>query len=215
MLKIKQFVFNNFDENTYLAVDDATRKAALIDPGMLMESERKTIADFIEKNDLHLEQVILTHAHLDHCFGVGFVKDKYGVPVKGHEADAPLARIVHLQGQRFGMGYVIKKPVEFDVNLKDGDTITIGESSLDVIHVPGHSPGGIVLFDSHDRVAFVGDSIFRGSIGRTDLEGGNYATLINALKKKILSLPENTVLLSGHGDPTTVGDEIKYNPFLK
>ncbi|MCH5218988.1 MAG: MBL fold metallo-hydrolase [Muribaculaceae bacterium] len=215
MLNITRFVFNNFSENTYIVADSATRQAAVIDPGMLMPEEYRAFEKFVEEANLKLTQVILTHAHLDHCFGVNYVKDKYNIPVVAHSGDSPLAKTLCLQARRFGMGKCLKEDVSFDVNLKDGDKIKIGNSQLEVIHVPGHSPGGIVLYSRENSVAFVGDSIFNSSIGRTDLEGGDYETLIGALKSRVLSLPDDTVLLSGHGDQTTVGDEKKHNPFLR
>lgn len=215
MLQIHQFVFNNFEENTYIAVDKATGIAAIIDPGMLYDEEKSAIEKYITEHDIKLNQIILTHAHLDHCFGAEYVKSRFGVPVKAHEADAALAAGFAQQGARFGMGKVLKNGIEFDVTLHDGDIIDIGESKLDVIHVPGHSKGGIVLYDKADGVAFVGDSIFAGSIGRTDLEGGDHATLINALKTKVLTLPDNTYLLPGHGEVTTVRNEREHNPYLR
>lgn len=215
MLQIHQFVFNNFEENTYIAVDKATGLAAIIDPGMLYDEEKSAIEKYITEHDIKLNQIILTHAHLDHCFGAEYVKSRFGVPVKAHEADASLAAGLAQQGARFGMGKVLKNGIVFDVTLRDGDTIDIGESKLDVIHVPGHSKGGIVLYDKADGVAFVGDSIFAGSIGRTDLEGGDHATLINALKTKVLTLPDNTYLLPGHGEVTTVRNEREHNPYLR
>ena len=215
MLKISQFIFNHFGENTFLAVDHATKEAAVIDPGMMNSEECKVFTDFISKNNIKLTQIILTHGHIDHCLGVGYVVDKYGVPVKGHEKDEFLLAGISEQARRFGMNKTEHKEITFDVKLKDGDIIKIGESRLLVIHVPGHSPGGIVLYDEADKIAFAGDSIFEGSIGRTDLEGGDFPTLIHSLKSKILSLPENTILLPGHGDPTTVKNEKDSNPFLK
>ena len=215
MLEITRFVFNNFEENTYLAVDSATRKAAIIDPGMLSERECLALEDYISEKEIILTQIILTHAHLDHCFGADFVKNKYNVPLKVHSDDKPLAEKVHLQAKRFGMFQVFNSPLTIDVELSEGDIIEIGKSSLEVIHVPGHSPGGMVLYDKADGVAFVGDSIFQNSIGRTDLEGGDFETLIHSLISKVLILPDKTVLLSGHGEPTTVESEKKHNPFLR
>lgn len=214
MLNIVKFVFNNFGENTFLVIDSATRQAAVIDPGMLHGEEREAFDRYIKDNGLKLTQIILTHAHLDHVFGAGYVTDAYGVPVAAHADDLPLALKAPSQTARFGMAGVIDRPLEFDVTLKDGDIIRIGESTLEVLHVPGHSPGGIVLYDRADGVAFVGDSIFDGSIGRTDLEGGDYATLISSIKNRILTLPDDTVLLPGHGNATTVKKEKESNPFL-
>lgn len=215
MLNITRFTFNNFEENTFLAVDKDTKQCAVIDPGMLTSEEKLFFDNYIIENGLTLTQVILTHSHLDHCFGANYVKTRYGVPIKAHKDEEAAAANVHLQTMRFGMFNVMDRGVELDVKLKDGDRIELGNSCFTVLHVPGHSPGGIVLYDEVDGVAFVGDSIFQGSIGRTDLPGGDYATLIDSLKTKILNLPDKTVLLSGHGDPTTVANERASNPFLK
>lgn len=214
MLNIQCVVLNNFEENTYIVTDQATGDTAIIDPGMLYESEKEYFAKYITDHNLRLTQVILTHAHLDHCFGADYVRSRYNVPVKLHKDDVPLVSILPEQARRFGMANVMDRPLEYDVELKDGDIIEIGKSRLKVLHVPGHSPGGIMLYDEEDSVAFVGDSIFRGSIGRTDLPGGDYATLINAIKSKIFTLPDNTVLLSGHGEPTDVATEKSSNPYF-
>ena len=214
MLKIVRFVFNAFGENTYLTIDAATNQAAVIDPGMVSTAEQDALDKYIRQNDIKLTQIILTHAHIDHILGAGYVKDKYGAVIKAHPADGFIAQSANLQAQRFGMKNSID-PVSFDIELKDGDEIQIGESSLAVIHLPGHSPGGIVLYDRDDNVAFTGDSIFEGSIGRTDLEGGDYHTLVKALKDKVLTLPGDTILLPGHGEPTNVNNEKATNPYLK
>lgn len=214
MLQVKQFVFNHFDENTYLAVDTETRQAAVIDPGMLTGQERTAFENFIKDNNITLTQVILTHGHLDHCFGADFVRNRYGVPVKVHTADAPLAAHIHEQGKHFGLGKLVDHGVENTVTLKDGDVIEIGNSRLEVIHVPGHSPGGIALYDKADGLLFSGDSLFRGSIGRTDLEGGDHKTLLNSLRNRILTLPDDTLVLPGHGNFTRTGIEKSSNPYL-
>ena len=214
MLKVIRFIFNHFEENTYLVIDSATNDCAIIDPGMLNANEQNALDREIADSGAKLTQIILTHAHLDHCFGAEYVHNRYGAPVKAHKEDEFLAKKLFDQACRFGLGGIVASGLEFDVTLEEGDIIYIGQSTLKVIHVPGHSPGGIVLYSEDDKVAFVGDSIFKGSIGRTDLDGGNHATLINSLRKKILTLPEDTVLLSGHGDPTTVKNERDTNPFL-
>ena len=214
MLKVKRFIFNNFEENTYIAFDSETKQGAIIDPGMLLGHERKAIDDFIAENGIKLNQIILTHAHLDHCFGVEYVKTHYGTPIKAHEKDAPLVSALNSQAMRFGMINLFQKGFDVDIKLNEGDEVKIGDSCLTVLHLPGHSPGGMVLYDKADKLAFVGDSIFESSIGRTDLEGGDYKTLINSLKTKVLTLPDDTILLSGHGEPTTVAREKKYNPYL-
>ena len=215
MLDIQCFVFNNFEENTYLVTDRETGLSALIDPGMLFEEEKNFFEKYCVDHKVNLSQVILTHGHLDHCFGTDFVRSRFGAKVLVHADDVTLLDSVGDQGRKFGMGNVVKNPVVCDVKLREGDVIELGDTRFRVIHVPGHTRGGIVLYDAEDKVAFVGDSIFNRSIGRTDLPGGDYDTLIRSLKTKILSLPDDTVLLSGHGDATTVGAEKNNNPYLK
>ena len=214
MLRVKQFIFNPFEESTYLLVDDKTRKAAVVDPGMFDARENQIFDDFVKTHDIDLIEVINTHMHLDHCFGDNYVRDKYGVKVAANIGDAPFASRIKEQCSRFGFKHDAK-PVDIDVPLKDGDIITIGESSLTVITVPGHSMGGIALYSAPDKLLIAGDSLFRGSIGRTDLEGGNHTQLVDNVTKKLLTLPDDTNVLPGHGPFTTIGHERTSNPFLQ
>lgn len=213
MLKIKQFEFSLFGVNTYLVIDEDTKQAAVIDPAMEKSDEQKRFDKYVEDNGITITQIINTHLHVDHCFGYEYVKDKYGVPEKAHIDDAPFGEAIDTQLQMFG-----RKPkgtqVVIDVPLKDGDTIQIGDSKLQVIHVPGHTPGGIALYYPEGNVVFSGDSLFKGSIGRTDI-GGNYDQLISSIKNKLFTLPEGTLVLSGHGPSTTIGQEKATNPFFK
>lgn len=213
MLKIKRFVFSLFDVNTYLLIDESTKKAAVIDPAMYNEAENKRFDDYIKQEGVVVEQIINTHLHLDHCFGENFVKNQYGVPAKAHLNDMPLGQNIASQYAMFGMNGAGKE-VTVDVPLNEGDTITIGDSTLSVIHVPGHSPGGIALYYKEGNTVLVGDSLFRGSIGRTDLYG-NHSQLINSIKTKLLTLPPQTVVLPGHGPSTTIAAEKNSNPFLQ
>lgn len=213
MFKITRFELNPFQENTYILADEATSDAIIVDPGMYQDEEFKAVDRFIADNGLHLTQIVNTHMHLDHCFGASYVKSKYGVKLAAHPDDASLGLSLPEQCRRFG----IKKcdqGVEIDIPLADGDEIRVGESRLRVLHVPGHSRGGIALYCAEQKFVLVGDSLFKGSIGRTDLEGGNHATLIKAITDKLLVLPDDTTVLSGHGEPTTIRYERGYNPYL-
>ncbi|MCC8117437.1 MAG: MBL fold metallo-hydrolase [Bacteroidales bacterium] len=214
MLRVKQFRFSLFGVNTYLAIDEATCDAAVIDPAMADPDEQKRFDDYVAANHLKLIEVINTHLHLDHCFGENYVVDKYGVPVAANISDAPLAADIDAQRAKFGLPPSGDK-IHIDVELKDGDIIKIGESELLVIHVPGHSPGGIALYYPQGNLLFSGDSLFQGSIGRTDLQGGDYNQLISSLKNKILTLPDRTTVLPGHEGPTTIGAEKTHNPYLR
>ncbi|MCM1033085.1 MAG: MBL fold metallo-hydrolase [Odoribacter sp.] len=214
MLSIKQFIFNPFGEATYIIYDQKSSDAIVVDPGMVEKAENTRFDKFIEDNNLNITGIINTHLHLDHCFGNNYVKNKYGVPVRAHIADAPLGQNITSQAARFGLPIHSGEPVTIDVPLNQGDTIPLGKDVLHVLHVPGHSPGGIALYSPTGKFVIAGDSLFKGSIGRTDLPGGDHATLIKAVTDKLLTLPDDTLVLSGHGEPTTIGDEKASNPFL-
>lgn len=215
MLKIKQFRFNPFGVSTFVAYDDQARVALVVDPGMATDAERKAFDDFIAAENLTIQQILNTHLHIDHCFGDNYVRDKYGVKVAAHLGDAPLAQALDQQASAFGVQPVGGNSVDIDVPLNDGDVITLGAYTFDVIHVPGHSRGGLVFYCPQGKFAFVGDSIFYGSIGRTDLYGGDHDTLIRSVRNKILTLPADTQLLPGHDRFTTVEREQRYNPYIR
>lgn len=213
MLKVKQFQFSMFGVNTYLAIDEATLQAAVIDPSMNDSEEESAFSGYVRSAGVNITQIINTHLHLDHCFGINYVRGKYDVKLKAHADDAILGRIVDQQYQMFGMrpkGYKI----EIDEKLKDHDIIIIGESRLEVMATPGHTLGGIALYSKEARILFTGDTIFQGSVGRTDLPGGNHSQLIRSITSRILSLPDDVRILPGHGPSTTVGYEKTHNPFI-
>ena len=204
MLKVKQFAFNTFGVNTFVLSDSDSGDALVIDPGMTSPHEQKLFDDYIATNKLHIMQIVNTHLHLDHCFGDNYVKDKYGVKVSAHIADAPLGASIQQQAAQFGMVLPDAPAVTIDVPLREDDKIALGAYTFTVLHLPGHSPGGIALYCPEGKLAIVGDSIFHGAIGRTDLPGGDYSTLVKSLKAKILTLPDDTKLLPGHDTFTTV-----------
>lgn len=212
MLNIYKFTFNLFGESTYLLVDSDTKEAAVVDPGMSTDGERKFFDEKVKELGANITQIINTHLHLDHCFGIHHVAAKYGAPVKANSADDFLGKSLSDQSARFHVD-ANTSPIAIDVDLKDGDTVRVGSSSLKVIHTPGHTPGGISLYSEADKVVITGDTLFAGSVGRTDL-GGNQPTLIKSIKEKLLPLPPETKVLSGHGPFTTIGHEKSTNPFL-
>lgn len=213
-MKIAIFGFRLFGINTYVVHDPATRKAAIIDPGMIDDEERKALADYIDREKLQVEHLINTHLHVDHAIGDSFVTARYDVRPEAHPADGRLGSDLSGQLQEFGIPRAVEG-VKIATELHDGDRIRIGRGELEVIHTPGHSPGGICLYSSEDGFLISGDSLFRGSVGRTDLPGGNTESLIRAIKTRLLQLPDDTVVYPGHGDPTTIGAERRANPYLQ
>lgn len=213
MLKVAKFGFYMFGINTYVVYDPEEKEAAIIDPGMSLKEEFEAIENFIEREGLKITHLINTHLHIDHAIADNRVKEKYGVPLEAHSEDSILGKRMWQQAQMFGLG-ASDLAVEIDRELKEGDTVKIGSGELKVLHVPGHSPGSICLYDEKDVFVIVGDALFKGSIGRTDLIGGNYRQLIEAIKEKLLTLPAETIVFSGHGDATTIGKEFDTNPYL-
>lgn len=192
--------------NCYLAACPETRDAVVIDPG----DESPMILDALEKEDLNLKEILLTHCHADHVGGVKGITESLCVPVRIHEADRPMLNSAVEHGRMFGLE--IEAPPPPDGYLAEGDVVDFGGESLKVLHTPGHSPGGICLLGPEE--IFVGDTLFAGSIGRFDFPGGSYETLIESISRKILTLNEKTVVYPGHGPATTVGQEKRSNPFL-
>lgn len=212
-MKVAIFQFSMFGINTYVVYDQESKCCAVIDPGMSSEEEEKAMDLFIKKNELKVTHIINTHLHIDHVVGDAYMKELYAAPIYAHKDDEDLGQRIRHQAEMFG----IRKPIndiEISEYLNDGDTIKIGDGELLVISVPGHSRGSIALYDKKDGFVIVGDALFNGSIGRTDLPGGNYAQLIDSIKNKLLALPDDTIVYPGHGPATTIGREKRSNPFL-
>ena len=215
MIKVKQFAFNPFGVSTFVVYDPATADAAVVDPGMVSDAEKARFEAFVKDNGLKINQIINTHLHVDHCIGNQWIKEHYCVPVAANKADAFLGERVAQQAASFGMVFDEVRGVTIDRDLREGDTVEVGKYKLEVLEVPGHTPGGIALYSPEGRWVICGDSLFRGSIGRTDLPGGDHAALVEAVKAKLLTLPPETMALPGHDRPTTIAEEKSHNPFLK
>lgn len=212
-MKVSRFIFNMFGINTYIMWDPATLEAAIIDPGMIDIDEEQALYDFISRNSPRPVHLINTHMHLDHIFGNLTVKEKYGLDIKAHPDDDFLGKSLSESVRRFNL----RIPVSdhgVDIALKDGETLYLGKEPVKVISVPGHSPGSIALYCPESGFVITGDALFCGSIGRTDLPGGNHATLIRSVTDRLLTLPDSTTVLPGHGPETTVGEEKRSNPYL-
>ncbi|MEE1298689.1 MAG: MBL fold metallo-hydrolase [Muribaculaceae bacterium] len=213
-MKISKFTVNPFGENTFILWTGEGGEAAVIDPGMSNSRECEALKRFLEDNRLTLKMVLLTHEHVDHIMGTGFLTEEYGCPVYGHAGDIVMGQKSDVQLRAFNLQCEMK-PFAVTDEVTDGSVIELGDEKIEVLHTPGHSMGGVVYYMPESGCAFVGDTIFQMSIGRTDLAGGDYDTLINSIRMKLMVLPEETVLYPGHGVATTVGDERQYNPFLK
>ncbi|MDR3653954.1 MAG: MBL fold metallo-hydrolase [Paludibacter sp.] len=211
-MTIKTFTFNPFQENTYL-VYDHTNEAVLIDAGCISDTEKQILKRFIEDNNLSLKRVINTHLHLDHQFGNKFIFNTFGLKPEACVEDEYLLENVVVQARSYGF-QVEEDAQALGAYILENQEIKFGDSSLKAIHVPGHSPGSMAFYSAHEGVLFAGDVLFRGSIGRTDLPKGDYATLILSITKKLLPLPDSTVVYSGHGPSTTIGYEKINNPYL-
>ena len=211
-MTIKTFTFNPIQENTYLVYDE-TNEAVVIDAGCVSEIEKRALKNYIEDNNLTLKRVINTHLHFDHQFGNKFLFDTYGILPEAGKADEYLLDDVVAHVRSFGLD--IKEEAQpLGGYLTENQVIKFGNTSFVIYQVPGHSPGSVAFYDQKDGIVFAGDVLFRGSIGRTDLPQGDYATLIESITNKLLTLPDSTVVYSGHGPSTTIGFEKKNNPFL-
>jgi glyoxylase-like metal-dependent hydrolase (beta-lactamase superfamily II) len=204
---------NMFGENMYILWDEETHEAVVVDPGMMRDAEREMVDKFIKGQELNVKHILLTHLHIDHITGARWLADQTGADVCGSALDAQLGRELPEQVAQFHIN-IETQPLELDRNLADGDTIPLGDEMIQVLHVPGHSPGGLAFYLSQSGLLISGDTIFNGSVGRTDLMGGDMAQLINSIHEKILPLPDETVIASGHGPTTTIADEKRCNPFL-
>lgn len=212
-MKIAKFEFSLFGINSYIVYDPSSKECVIIDPAMIDEEERKAICNFIESNSLKVSHIINTHLHIDHAIADGMISEIYGADVLAHPDDTPLGNQIKAQAAMFGLPFDVENVV-IDHALHHGEKIKIGEGELEVIHVPGHSPGSIALYDEKDGFLISGDALFAGSIGRTDLPGGSHSQLIKSIRQNLLTLPPSTIVYPGHGDATTIAKEARSNPFL-
>ena len=213
-MQIQKFEYNLFGVKTYIIYDESSREAAIVDPGMVNADECKAIDDFIIGNSLSVKYLINTHMHIDHLFGDEYVMGKYGVGIAASTDDSILSSRIAEQARMFHLRTDISESLTISTPLKDGDRLRLGKEEIEIFAVPGHSPGSIALYCSESGFVITGDALFRGSIGRTDLPGGNYAQLISSITNKLLTLPPMTVVYPGHGPSSTIAYETNYNPYL-
>ena len=212
-MKIKRFIFNPFQENTFVLYDKS-RECVIIDSGCYEKAEEKELEDFITEKKLKPVALLNTHCHIDHILGNQFVAEKWGVELQMHKNDLPLLENAGQISKMYWLENYSGSPYPKHF-LKDGDTFSFGKSKLDVIFTPGHAPGHICFYSKQHNFIISGDVIFQMSIGRTDLPFGDYDTLINSITKKIFPLPGQTQIHCGHGPSTVLNYERELNPFLQ
>lgn len=210
MAKLARFTFNHFGTNCYLLYEDGGR-VLIIDPCFTREAEAAQLTDFIAKNNLQPVAVALTHPHPDHIAGVAFVKRLYNIPLAMHSADNELLAIAPAYGAQMGFNI---EPLVAEIDLATTSHIEVGGVKVEIIHTPGHSKGGVCLYDAEDGILISGDTLFAGSIGRSDLPGGDYDELMRSIIDKLLPLGGGVKVYPGHGGNTTLGQEMGTNPFI-
>jgi hydroxyacylglutathione hydrolase len=211
MLNVHFFTFNPFDENTYIIINEK-KQCWIVDPGMYGQQEIDLMVNYITDKQLIPQAIINTHGHIDHIFGVDALVDKYKIPFGIHEKELPVLDLADGSAKLFGFDF--GKPPKPTFFIKEGTPLKLGDDLLEVFLTPGHSPGSISFYYPQGNWVISGDVLFSGSIGRTDLPGGNFDTLINSIRTSLFTLPGETAVLSGHGPVTHIGDEKKHNPFL-
>lgn len=210
MLNIESLTFGPFQENTYI-LSDETGEGIIVDPGCYEVQEQQLLTRYISENNLQITQVVNTHCHIDHVLGNDFVKRQYQSPLSIPEGEKEVLRSVRSYAPVYGFHRY--KEAEVDNYLSETDIISFGNINLEVLLVPGHSPGHLVFYHRDSKICIGGDVLFQASIGRTDLPGGDHQTLIDSIHNKMFTLPEDVKVYCGHGPPTTIGQEKKSNPF--
>jgi len=211
MIQLDKLVFNSFQVNTYL-LHDETKDCIIIDPACYEKDEEEALAKYIYEHGLHPVLQINTHCHIDHILGIPFVREKYGISSQAHEQEQKLLNNGHIMGEAFGF-HVGAFP-KLDKTITHKEKISFGNSELVALHVPGHSAGSLAFYVEEEGFVITGDALFAGSIGRTDLPGGNYDTLISSIKNNLFTLPGKTTVWPGHGGSSTIQNEIDTNPFF-
>lgn len=211
MLTIRQFTFNPIRENTYVIFDEKGA-CAIIDPGCYFDFERKELTDFVDKNNLLPKCLLNTHCHLDHVFGNKFIAETYGLVLQIHSGEKQMLDYAPLSGEQWGLPFDnYTGPLQF---FKQNDEVMIGDDALKILFTPGHSPASVSFYNAGQQFVIAGDALFRDSIGRTDLPGGDFDTLIASIRSQLFTLPPDTVVYAGHGPQTTIGHELRHNPFF-
>lgn len=212
MIKIEKFVFNPFQENTYLLFDE-TKECVIIDPGCLQEDEQNALTKFIELHELKVVSLLFTHSHVDHIFGTNYIADKYQLKPRIHKAGLPIYESVTEHAKMYGFEIADLLPPEID--LEDGMEINFGNSTLKVVYTPGHADGSVCFIGDEDTFVITGDVLFKDSIGRTDFPTGDFDILMESIHQKLFILDDDFVVYPGHGPETSIGYEKVNNPFIR
>lgn len=212
MLQVTAFTFNPFQENTYV-LSNEKKECWIVDPGMIGSDEDKVMFSFIEQNGLSPQQIINTHAHIDHILGVDSLKQQYNIPFGMHSLEQPV--LGNAKGSAMLFGIPLGAAPVADFFILENEKLQLGDDEVEVRLAPGHSPGSIVFYYEPGQWVIGGDVLFNGSVGRSDLPGGNHETLMQSIAKQMYTLPEATKVYSGHGPATTIGQEKKTNPFIR
>lgn len=210
MLKLATLTFNPFGENTYVLFDE-TKQCVVVDAGCSTEQERQTLVSFIEKNGLQPTMAINTHGHVDHICGVEFVKRRWGVPFALHRNERPIMEMSRCYAD---MGFDIETLPKAEIDLAETETVPVGNQTLRIVQTPGHAPGHVAIHAPEAELLLTGDLLFKGSIGRTDLPGGDYPTLMASIIERVIPLGNDTRIFPGHGPHSTVAHEVMFNPFI-
>lgn len=211
MLNIQIFTFNPFSENTYVLYNE-NKNGILLDPGNWNEKETEILENFITEKEIKIQNILLTHAHIDHVLGLQWAFDNYKVSVKMHQEEKEILDRNPMSARNYGFDF---KPFIGEIEfVNEGETYNIDEDFFQIFHVPGHSPGSLAFYNEAQKFVISGDALFQGSIGRTDLYRGNHEQLLESISTKLFSLPEETEVFSGHGNATQIGFEKNYNPFF-
>lgn len=213
MIKLQKYTFNPFQENTYIVWDEKTKESIIVDPGCFNEIEENEIVTFISDHSLIVKYLINTHCHIDHVLGNKFIKEKYSCKFYAPELDIPLLENVVDQANMFGIE-INPSPLP-DEYITEELKLKIGNSYLNFLFTPGHTPGEYCIIFDNEKLCISGDVLFLEGIGRTDLWGGNYETLLQSIRNKLFTLKDEFLVYPGHGDKTTISYEKEHNPFLK
>jgi len=211
MIQVESLAFNSFQVNCYMVWDE-TGRCLVIDPCFYSPEEEKLFEDFLFQRRLEITGQVNTHCHVDHVLGVGYIKSNYNLPFRAHSEESLLVPNVPMMGELFG--FRVEPLDRIDIFISDREKITVGDHQLLALHVPGHSPGSLSFYSRDGGFVITGDALFASGIGRTDLPGGDYDTLIRSIHEQLLVLPTETIVYPGHGPSSTIGEEKAYNPFL-